>query len=237
MGESYWDIKGFRELIKQRLPHKVSKQIEISLEAIIWKNNLCKYHIEEYRQIVQKSYTNDTEQIVQTTGKILHMAARTEEGKDYFLALFIAEAHIIAFAQALHSIADIMAHVIYFSLGMESFRNDQISLHNVHELMKKKNTAPEIIERISNYRESEQFQYLHAFVNTTKHKSLVPLSFSVELFNEKHGLRFGEFTYRTLEPYPSKWADELVEADYKRLLSWIQEMGELMINFLINNVT
>lgn len=195
-----WNISEFNKLAKDRLPPSILELIDPSIRSIPWKFFLCRYHIDEYHRVLKEQLNGDpNSQLVQALGKILNQAARTDEGKEFMESCFIAEAHLIAFAQALHSTADILAHIIYYCFNLEPYftPREKIYLSTVYKKLKENYISPEMTNLISLFLESDEFNYLMAYVNITKHQSIVSSNYFVDLASVEgqHGLRLREFTY------------------------------------------
>lgn len=224
-----WDIAKFRELAKDRLAPSKFKEIVLPLISIPWKVSICHYHREEYHRLSKEPLTVEKlHPKVEMVGKILHQAAKTSAGKRISIELFMAEAHMIAFAQSLHSTADILAHIIFYCLGLEqySFPKEKISLYNIQKWMEEKNFSSKILDPIKTLKDAEEYKYLSAYVNTTKHKSLILSNLKVN-FSEtekQHGLSISEFIYKE-HLYLQRWADDFIDIDFKRLSDLLIEIG------------
>ena len=118
----------------------------------------------------------------------------------------------------MHSLCDIFAQIIYTSLNLDTKLKKPISpklktiskinecISNIHEYRK-------LHLKLNCFIKSDQFKYLYAYVNTTKHRSLIPANYSVS-FSEKikpmHGLIIAKFSYNDYSFEP-KFANELIE--------------------------
>jgi hypothetical protein len=235
MQKSSWNITEFRGLIKNHLSQDKIEKLNSSLKAIIWKINICKYHVEEYRETMKQTFSDDLPPVVQAVGKVLHQAARTTEGKLFDEACFKAEAHIISFAQSLHSIADILAHVLLYSFKLDSsIKNERdINLYKVCDMLKRGDIEPRMVEKLENCQFSNEFRYLNGFVNVAKHRSLVPSNYSVDFFKEQYDIQIQGFDYNE-KNYPIKWAHDFTARDFEQLLHLIQQISITLNEHLRN---
>jgi hypothetical protein len=221
-----WIIKEFRELARLQFPAIDMTEIDSTLSSILWKVNICKFHIEEYQRIMNQSVNSNIHPYVYAVGKILESSAGTEAGKEFWATRFISEAHIIAYAHSLHSLADIYAHLLVFSIDLKSkFKNPRrINFSSVCKEIKNENHSSIIVDKMENLQFSEEFKYLNAFINITKHRSLVPVNYSLNFIEERYGLKFNDFKYDGDEFQP-KWAEEFTGVEFEKLLNMFQKIG------------
>lgn len=236
MENTDWSIKEFNAISKRQLSSDKVEKLKLPTVSIPWKYRICRYHIEEYERIMKESITDGPgDDIVQAVGKILKQAAGTDEGHDFMIAQFTAEAHVIAFAQTLHSTADILANILSISLDIKPTKQRNITLHNVKEEMKTQKIAPIVYKQVEKFYDSDEFLYLAAYVNTVKHKSLVKANYSVKLNlgEEYHGLKIKSFS-RNSRKWNSKWTDEFVDKDFKEISNMFGSIGCALNNYLDN---
>lgn len=233
-----WNIREFRKLVEKRLSSAEFEEIKSPLGSIPWKYFICQYHIEEYKKILKEPFTGDiNNQLVQAVGKVIKQSAGTDEGNQFSVANFKAEAHVIAFAQSLHSTSDIFAKVLCISLDLDScFIQGKKSkthryLKNVQEVMKKNNIATEVSKSIDIFMESKEFKYLRDYVNMTKHQSLISSEYSIQLQEKCHGMRLSPF-----KGWPYKWADDFTGEDFERLSNMFGAIG-CALNKYIESLT
>ena len=86
--------------------------------------------------------------------------------------------------------------------------------------------APSVARAARRLLESEEFRYLSSYVNTTKHHSLVPVDYSVNLDvdAQQHGLRIAAFTHGDAA-WPERWASDFLETDSRRLTDHLGAVG------------
>ena len=73
--------------------------------------------------------------------------------------------------------------------------------------MKSSRYALTLVAALENLLDSKEFRYLHAYVNTTKHQSLISWKPSVSFVQGKQGLKILSFSYgasRSKELWPEK---------------------------------
>jgi hypothetical protein len=189
------------------------------INSFIWKSFIAKYHSEELKDIIRQEISQtSTEEYVEIVKLIFESAAGTEKGNQFNVAVFKAEAHLIAFAQSIHSLCDIFAQIIYTSLNLDAKLNRPIQLKlrtisRINECISNIDEYRKLHSELNCFIESDQFKYLNAYVNTTKHRSLIPVNYSVS-FSEKikpmHGLKIAKFSYNDYS-FDPKFSNELIE--------------------------
>jgi hypothetical protein len=240
-----WNQKELYDLVKQKYGQTHAIPLKSALISIEFKLYIAKYHADESNKIIHQVISSlPKENHISIVKLIFDQATHTKIGKNFSSALFKAEANIIAHAQALHSLADIFSQVIYVSLNLDKNINKQIpessrSLYNVNKALKKLPQFFELNDNLEIYLNSAQFKYLNAYVNTTKHRSLIPVAYSIS-FNQNdiepmHGLRISGFEYND-EIFPSKWTIELLGDDYAFIENSLLKIGHI-INSEANKIS
>jgi hypothetical protein len=151
------------------------------VRSVSWKLDIAQYHTAEALSAIPKSLPEVPDKRRLATHLALLDMSGWEEAKPFSEAQFTCEAHAIAAAQALHSVADILSHVIYLGLGLEATSTPlsvgERNLSSVLRNLKKSGVAPKVTDALTHLTASDRFRYLRAYVNTTKHVSLVDRGF------------------------------------------------------------
>lgn len=191
--------------------------------SFLWKLHLSEYHREEISDafIRELSCSKQTEYIESLKG-IFSVFSTNSGNPRYRIAFFKSEAHLIAFAQNLHSTADICAHIITYcitNLKVFELKNEsRINLHFVKDQLDKPETQ-NLKTTIITLLDSKEFQYLNAFVNTIKHKEIIStndfVSFETQP-NPSRYLKIDSFSYKKKQ-YESILSSELSEIYFNSL--------------------
>jgi len=197
-------------------------QIEILkpfINSFVWKSFIAKYHSEELKDLIRKEISQtSTEEYVEIVKLIFESVAGTEKGNQFDVAVFKAEAHLIAFAQSIHSLGDIFAQIIYTSLNLDTKLKKPIQLKlrtisKINECISNIHECRKLHSELNCFLKSDQFKYINAYVNTTKHRSLIPANYSVS-FSERikpmHGFKIAKFSYNDYSFEP-KFSNEIIE--------------------------
>jgi hypothetical protein len=209
------------------------------VNSIPWKFALSRFHVAEFKRIQGEVFSLPEDQrIFEAVGKLLMRAAGTPEGRSFAETCFRSEAHLIAYAQALHSTADIMAKVLCKSLHLDALfgARERRYLHSVVDRMRSRPELDPIRAAAQTYLDSPEFRYLRAYVNTTKHQSLVPTGYVVAFDEERHDLKIGAFSDGG-DTWPEKWAGDFIGPELEHLSRLFGEIGCKLNNHLGFSVT
>lgn len=234
-----WSTKEFKNLVQSRYGKDQLEKLKKLLSSISWKLMLADYHAEESKRLYRSYLSEEAgDEAWQALGQTLLAASSSEEADKFIEARVLSEAHIIACAQSLHSTADILAHVVYFGLNLENNLSNstpmrKLGLDQVYKSMCRENFAPHVVDAIRYLKESPEFSYLSAYVNVTKHRSLVDVTHSISFSSSisRYGVKILHFEYKG-DPYAEKWADDFVFEDRKAIREGIFRIGNQMNKFL-----
>jgi len=235
-----WKVKEFESLVRECYGEDQLRKLKVPLESVFWKLMLAQYHADESKRLL-RSYLSEeaADELVEVINQVLLAASGSEEANKFVEAQVLSEAHVIAFAQSLHSTADILAQVIYFGLDLDSYLAKPIqarcrNIHTVCDYMRKATFAPGVVGTIEDFRQLPAFRYLRAYVNITKHRSLVDVIHSISLgsANPRYGVKILPFEYSSTENFPERWADDFIEQDYVAIREGINRIGVGMSKFL-----
>ena len=138
------------------------------------------------------------------------------------------KAHIISLLRQMHSIPDLLAHVIYYCFGFNldnktHLAANKVSLHNVKKILGNRSTYSELIELLNLLTGNDDYRYLKDLGNYTKHRAnVVPkLSYSME----HKGEQVYKFTFEAFESYPEVSAIDFLNREYNRQSERIIAIG------------
>lgn len=219
-----WKIKTLEDAVRGIHGDRYADQIHGPLQSFAWKSDIAYYHAYESERVIKEALSStahiseDDSGSIAAAKAILLAAAPDVVGSHILAAQFKAEAHIMASAQALHSLCDILSGIVYWAFQLDTTSSPPpINRLNLHSIDRTLSMLPQYSTTRSLIREtisSSEFKYLAAYVNTTKHKSLVhsTLSASFEADN-RNGMRIKEFSYTNLgctATYDPKWSHDFL---------------------------
>lgn len=230
-----WQPSELREKVKNRYGNSRDQLFEQAMSSFSWKLLIANYHADEYKKIIRRllgRYSGSRE--VKISKIILNIGSNELVEKNK-IDLFKAEANLAAFAQTLHSMADILAHVIYYSLPEDSFNSiveDRISLRYCLDKLNDLPQLSELKKEIESLINLTNFQYLNAYVNTVKHRRLISSNLYTSLINKKSfGFKIMAFEYRNV-PYNEKNSRDFIQIDRKLIQDAYNNIGNQVSNCL-----
>lgn len=217
------------ELVREKFDDKQVDLVKPSLKSISWKLAQAEFHIKESKKVLNDALPNE----VDLTGMFKIAGWFGGHDKDKFqLAGFATEAYLIAFAQSLHSVTDIAAQVIVHALNLNntSKLDEKSGIKKVIDHFTQKQLYPELLDAINNLVWSQEFLYLEAYVNTTKHRTLIENYFKLNLEStneQQYGIELSDFSFKG-EYFPSKYADDFTGEIYMKITDGIRNVGSVL---------
>jgi hypothetical protein len=240
---NHWHPKHFLELAQHLYGPEQSPALARCAWSVSWKLEIAQYHITEALTAIPKSLPEVPDKRRAASELALLDMSGWEEAKPFSKAQLICEAHAIAAAQALHSVTDILSHVVYLGLGLEGTSKPlsvgERSLYSVLRNLEKSGVAPKVTSILRHLSTSDTFRYLRAYVNTTKHVSLVKRAFGISLRDEepnKYGLVIQPFRYEfrgTIEEWSIKWMDDFLNESMLFVSGSAVEVSQALEEFLV----
>lgn len=230
-----WDIGPLLELSRSKLSWENYCKLRDCIQAIWWKLEIAEYHIDESDSAIPRSLP-ETQDKAQAAGVMVLRHMSGDPGAEIFgHAQFLSEAHAIAAAQALHSIADISAALVYLALQLDQgamrLPEYKWSVWSVIRAMEASGVLPDLITLMKDAANSESYRYLRAYVNTTKHVSLVDRNFTLGIAGpdqNRFGLHLAHFTYvdaRGTEQWPGRWLEDFLHGSHTHMSKWAVDVG------------
>jgi len=220
-----WRVEEIKRSVEELYGIEQSKLLSSSIDSIQNRMDISHFHFHEAKSLMIEATRG-----VHIERQIFAiLAGKSEEGARFKKSRFQASAHILACVQSIHSLADTFSHVLYYAFGMNLAPSDALKPRNV--------TTQRVINRLMNNNISEMmyslirhenYLYISALNNHSKHRSIVKTSYSFDLKcpdGIKHGLKFSDFMYTEEENYAEKWVNPVLESEYDRQCGLIVAMG------------
>lgn len=217
------------ELVKEKYGYHQADLVKPSLKSVSWKLAQAEYHIKESKRVLTDTLPNEVD--LTAMSKIAGWGGGPDREK-FQRASFAAEAHLIAFAQSLHSVTDIEAQVIVHALNLNNTSNlsDKSGIKDVKAHLTKKRVYTELLDTINNLLSSQEYLYLEAYVNTTKHRTLIKNYFKLNLTTtneQQYGIEISDFSFKGKD-FPSKPADDFTGEIHMRISDGIRNVGSVL---------
>ena len=195
-GPALWSWGALCDDVKFLYSGTHAAHVEASASTIRRRLRHCRYHFAETRRLVGADLeTRDSDAVL--ADFILPVDDTVYD--EFHERRADAEAHLVALLQGVHAIPDPLAHVIYFSLGLDQpparpLKDRAITLPTVLARV----TAGRLAQAIQRMLAEPALRHLSAAVNLGKHRSLLKVPVSVDftgLRTKPHGLLFSSFKY------------------------------------------
>lgn len=235
-----WNHKELQENIENLFGKKQQELLSPCLKTIDTKKFNATYHYEEVERLINE----ELKKIASDNAKLLEISYNedSEEFKNAKLVLKKAGAHIIACLQSLHSLADVLAHAIYFALNMNNDPKTKIKARKVSfsSLLQRLDLvvgAGQIKIKFDYLRTDGEFSYLSDIVNCSKHRNLIRTNFWINLDQNKEYsaecLEFHRFEFNG-DTHAQRRIVEFIKNEYSRIDALAIEIG-IEINKFVKN--
>lgn len=219
-----WDLKQLRADVKRCFGSDQVRLIDPCLRSIDDRRGFARYHYSEANGLMDGEIVGRKEPELFAA----MMGAYDRDPGDFEWARFRAAAHITACVQCMHAMADILAHTVYFGLGMNLDRATTIKPKAINiETVRDKIPSIAIKDQMHAFTDHPEYIYLSALNNHSKHRSIVAVGFSVDFEEATHGLRFSAFEYGSAV-YPQRWVKSTLEAEYGRQETYVHGIGHAL---------
>lgn len=223
-----WNIEQTRTLIAARHGRQ---QLELSrncLRSVTERLRHARYHFQEAWRLLKENIDDriSTESIYLVT-----LSTESDEWNTLDNCLMSVEANAIACAQAVHSIADNLAHVVYFALGMNlgsiALREHDVTIHRVTaELEENMPHCSDVANALNTLMMEPAFVAVEAFVNVAKHRGFSETRLNIDPpeRDSPYILELGAFAYRKV-PYPEREIEDVLAPAYAAASEAVVEIG------------
>lgn len=222
-----WDLRPLRCDIERCFGREAVQQLNPVLNSIGDRRGFAQFHFTEARRLMSEQLVDRKE--FEIVGALL--GAYDAEPGDFSWARFRAAAHVSACVQSMHSLADIVGHLIYYVLGMPADSSTRLVERDISlRAVRRKLASGPVRDLIGKWLDDPGFAYLTALVNHSKHRSIVSVGYSVD-FTESpsvpHGLKFGAFEFDGVH-YHERWVHPTLVTEYQRQETLLHEIGPLL---------
>ncbi len=243
-----WEFSTLKELILNRYGEENATSFIEAAQSIAWKLNMHNYHASESLRVLKEAIFNseaispDTNESVAAVKAIFLSGMGDKRAPPLNIARFEAEAHMIAAAQSLHSSADIISCTIYWAFDFThqkgSPKIEHLNLRNISKYLTNIPLFIEMDNAIKSFLKLPEFMYLSAFVNTTKHHSLVEIQYMANFDQTEgppQGIRIKPFQYKdysgTTLSFDKKWGSTFLFKDGLIIIEGLLNIGNEISNY------
>lgn len=229
-----WNMAETRNQIKRLYGHKQLEMAIPALRSVIDRRDYAHFHYHEanniFRAFAEEKLANEP---------LLWVIHQSDESVSEFNWLITRiGAHVVACIQSLHAIADIMAHAVYYSLGMNlsdsALREANISVRTVLKKLGDSAELSIVHQLMTELAYGGRADHLAALSNYSKHRSIIRTSMTEDWSGEepeRQRLTLGGFSYKG-NSFPSAGVKNFITDEHDRIARLIVDVGNAMHDVL-----
>jgi hypothetical protein len=237
-----WNRKKLEDDIEILFGKDQLKLLSPCLETIEEKEFYATYHLNEVERLINE----ELKKIALDNAKLTEISydEDSKESKNAHLVIKKSGAHIIACLQSLHSLADVLAHVIYYALNMDNVAKTKmdtrrINAYSVLEKLDLVGNANLIKTNYDSLIKDDEFVYLSANVNRSKHRSIIKRKFWINMDPNKeysaNSLEFYKFEFNG-KPHAQRRVVEFIKNEHSRIDTLVNEIGNEINKYVSNRL-
>lgn len=227
---STWDMEETRQLVRTLYGEEQLALARPSLNSMVERRDHASIHWHDTRNLLN-GFARQAR-----TRPLFTIAAGADGDRArhrHYVNLTRAQAYVIALVQSLHSIPDICAHAIYYSLALDT-GTSRISRErdiNADKVMSRLTAADlgDLQRLFSCLFEGGEFKHLEAISNRSKHRSVVQPRLNEDFTGTKDRVRlvFPAFTHGG-RPFDAVPVRDFTEREYNRCARLIVDIGNAL---------
>ncbi len=193
-----WHLSETRELVERRFGRDQLALARPCLKSVVDRQNFAAYHYQEAKALLAsfaEAHLADKPLLYAVHGPEADARAAFET------TMIKLGAHAIACVQSIHAIPDILAHVFYYSLGVNltnPMPERAVSASSLYQLLSPQPQFAALGIALRSLTADGQAPHLAALANQSKHRSIVQPLLNEDATGERaerHELRFSSFVY------------------------------------------
>lgn len=227
-----WDLQETRKTVERIYGRDQLQLIAPCLRSVADRQGYAYVHYQDFRKLLEDYLKSNAEHLPETFLYWTSLDGGQEEFDEFILRV---GAQVTACVQSLHSIPDILAHVIYFAIGLNLDNSIDAHKVNVGSVSQKLQLIPGAVElrRILNSFK-DGGAHLSALANRAKHRSVVLPSFSEDWTGqraERHTILIQRFEHDGVA-YPEVMAKSFLQNEFDRTTKLFVQAG-IQLNMLL----
>lgn len=171
--------------------------------------------------------------------EVVHVASE-QASNDFNFFIRKAGAYLVACIQSIHTLPDVLAHAIYYSLAInltsQPIEEKLISASSVAKRLLTISDAEVVRQLLVELSNGGAFPHLSALANHSKHRSIVFPSLNEDwtgLRTERHVVMLMSFKYKNCQ-YPQVLAKDFLVSESDRCSKLVVQVG-LALNSVLKN--
>lgn len=185
-----WDIEETREHIRRLFGDDQLELAKPCLRSVVDRQTYARIHFQDAKAKID-SYTQTA---LQDASLFDVTFGDSEAWVEFNIFLREVGAHLTACVQSIHAVPDILAHAIYYSLGLNqatgALKARDVCAGSVLRLLRRERQLSAITALLESLMSTDTFAHLAALANQAKHRSIVFPSLDEDLTHTLiHNLR------------------------------------------------
>lgn len=171
--DTRWDMDETRQLVWEVFGEAQARRAAPCVRSLGDRLAFAQWHSSDVQAILRE-FTSET--LMERS--VIDYVTGGETANDTFSAFMVrVSAYVTAFVQTLHALEDIAAHMVYFSLALDSrpipLKAREISGHRVQKLIGACPSWKGLHSCLANFDHSNKAKHLDALANLSKHRNIV----------------------------------------------------------------
>tara|TARA_R110000744_G_scaffold31996_1_gene74980 strand:+ start:770 stop:1423 length:654 start_codon:yes stop_codon:yes gene_type:complete len=184
-----WNFKSLKSRIQEQVSDTEYKRLDQYMNAFDWKGKAVGFHLNEAHVCFEKFRDCSLDNYITLMNKLVNNVPFPE----FHSAKAHREVSVVSAAMMVHSLPETLAQILVICLQLPAEDIHKISVYSVRKSMKQS----KIKEKFINLIDSDEYRYINAFVNTSKHISLVKPMYSFAFDGTTvHSIAFDEFSFK-----------------------------------------
>src|SRR5690625_2657283 len=185
-----WKIKELRDNLERTLTTDQHDHACAILKSIEWKIRAEKYHLNVAREAYSEHFSEDEFSPI----RLMQLAfEKSEDSAKFQYCTAVREFNLVASATISHTIPEMLAQLISIAFLPGTFQVEEVRLEKVVKAL----DDGKVKEGLRKIKNSEEYKYLVAFTNMSKHISLVAPDYQLDFESGFQGVRFRKFKYKS----------------------------------------
>ena len=226
-----WNIEATRGHVTRLFGREQCERVRPCLQSVVERQNYARYHYQEASDLFLEFAR---ERLAGASLIEVVFSSDDDTRSDFQELITKVGANVLACVQSMHAVADILAHAVYYALGLNLTKDGlSESAITANAVIDRTTAAPdyrEVGSFLSTLVHGGQFAHVAALANHGKHRSIIRPSVSEDMTGEapvRHTLKFAEFMYKK-HKYPEVDARTFIQQEYDRASVLVVDTGNAL---------
>lgn len=194
-----WNVEETRKLVRILYGPTQLEIVRNSIGSVVYRQRYAKFHFQEVKTILG-GYIG-----IQLESKHINnmlFLRNTDEQNDFEYCQTKVGSHITAFIQTAHSLTEILANMVYFSLGYylpaPSMIENKITLHNIQHFLSENTEYLRLSNIFKSILDNKDWKYLTALLSHSEKWNLIKATLWFDATGKPQNpytLKFEEFLH------------------------------------------